>query len=192
MSSCRALAGAETGLLLRSDLIPAQGLNLLVVGQIEPHTLPLHFLGVPLMRLSVARARFVIVGYSLGMTGLLIVFFLIAPTFLPFNPGRSENIRLIEITLPVFLGCLASASHFLFRGTSSSSPFVGDENLLFLMVIGPCTLFFILIITLFSVFYFRQLVIDDLTKWYSMILSLLTSTIGITSANLFMTSSGDT
>jgi hypothetical protein len=141
------------------------------------------------VRLSVPQARLLIAGYSLAMTGFLVVFFLIAPAFLPFNPGRGENVRLIEITLPVFFGYLTSASHFLFNSSPSSERFSGDERLLFLMVVGPCVLFFVLFLVLFTIFYFRNVLIDELSKWYSIILSLLTSTVGIISANIFISSS---
>jgi hypothetical protein len=143
------------------------------------------------VRLSVPQARLFIAGYSLAMTGVLVMFFLIAPEFLPFNPGRGENVQLIEITLPVFFGYLTSASHFLFQSSSSPGRFGGDERLLFLMVVGPCVVFSILFVALFVIFYFRHLVFSDLSKWYSIILSLLTSTIGIISANIFLTSSGN-
>jgi hypothetical protein len=61
-------------------------------------------------------ARLAIVAYSLGITGTLMVFLLLAqPLHMRFNYANEENLRLIDIVLPTFLGYLGAASHFLFN-----------------------------------------------------------------------------
>jgi hypothetical protein len=55
---------------------------------------------------------------SLSMTAVLFVFFIIAPAFgFPLTFGQARG--LLEIILPVFLGYLGSASHFVFSQRSA-------------------------------------------------------------------------
>jgi len=119
------------------------------------------------------------------MTGLLLGFFLISPSFMPFNPGKDENVRLIEIILPVFLGYLGSASQFLLRSSGNDASFHGDERLLFVLTVGPCCLFFVLNVVLFTTFYVEKNPIAEVSKWFTLILSLLTSTVGVITVNMF-------
>jgi len=84
------------------------------------------------MKLTVAGARIAIVVFSLGITGVLLTFLILAPALgMPFNPGRNENIRLIEIIVPVFFGYLGSAAHFVFHSQR------GREMLLEGALYGP-------------------------------------------------------
>jgi hypothetical protein len=139
------------------------------------------------MKFTLAQARLFIASYCVFMTGLLLCFFLISPLFLPFNPGKDENVQLVQIILPVFLGYLGSASQFLFRSSGDRTTFPGDERLLFILTVGPCCLFFALNVVLFTIFYLQKTPIAEITKWFTMILSLLTSTVGVITVNLFAT-----
>jgi hypothetical protein len=70
------------------------------------------------MRYSASAARLTIVSYTLFLTGALLVFLMIAPYGgFVFDEKQKENVRLIEVVLPIFFGYLGSASHFIFNAS---------------------------------------------------------------------------
>ena len=142
------------------------------------------------MRLTVSGARLAIVWFSLGITGFLLCFLLVAPEIgVPFNPGRHENQNLVFIVLPVFFGYLGSAAHFVVRTPRSDSKV--DEQLLSAMVFGPFCFYILINIVLFTTFVLANreggsgMIVEELSKWFSLTLGLLTCTISIISARLF-------
>jgi hypothetical protein len=147
------------------------------------------------MKLSAAGARLSIAVFSLAITGLLICFLLIAPEIgLPFNQSRHENISLLQIVFPVFLGYLGSASHFVIRSPQVTEVAVADEQLLWILVFGPFLLYLVINITLFATFFLANreggsgMSLEDLSKWFSIALGLLTCTISVISSHVFGTS----
>jgi len=144
------------------------------------------------MRLSVPSARVAIVAFSLGITGVLLCFLILAPSIgMPFNPGRNENLMLVQVVIPVFLGYLGSASHFLFRARAAPDVEVADERLLGLLVFGSFGLYVLANTTLFAAFYLSNrpdgpgMSIDELSKWFTLILGLLTCTVSVITSYIF-------
>jgi len=92
--------------------------------------------------MTILEARKLIIKTSLGSTAAVFVFFLVAPLF-AFPLGWDQAQRVVEIVLPVFLGYLGTATHFLFkRSNSASDPELGDKAaLLGLLVKGPLFVF---------------------------------------------------
>jgi hypothetical protein len=145
-----------------------------------------------LMKLTVAGARIAIVGFSLGITGVLLTFLILAPALgMPFNPGRNENVRLIEIIVPVFFGYLGSAAHFIFRSRRGAEISVNDETLLALLIYGPFLIFITINIALFAAFYLYNrpdgpgMDVEELSKWFSFGLGILTCTVSVISSYIF-------
>ena len=143
-------------------------------------------------------ARVAIVAYSLGITGGLLMFLLLAqPLHMRFNYATEENLRLIDVVLPTFLGYLGSAAHFLFNSNKGRE--VDEENagLLKLLVHGPFILFIICTSALFYTYYETHLPLpddaprvdylkfSDLSRYLSFLLGILAATVSVVSAYLF-------
>jgi hypothetical protein len=144
------------------------------------------------MKLTVSGARLVIVFFSLAITGILLCLFVLSPLLgIPFNPGRNEHFRLVEIVLPVFLGYLGNASHFIFRSHRMVEPQVLDERILAMLVYGPFIIYIFFNTSLFLSFYLCNqpdgsgMPIDELTRWFSIALGVLTGTISIINSYVF-------
>ena len=92
--------------------------------------------------MTVDGARKWIIATSLVATGLVFVFFLVAPP-LGFPLEWDQAQRVIEILLPVFLGYLGTATHFLFHSNKPEvQPAVEFQNsLLGLLIRGPIIVF---------------------------------------------------
>jgi hypothetical protein len=124
--------------------------------------------------------------------GVLLCFLILAPSIgMPFNPGRNENLMLIQVVIPVFHGYLGSASHFVFRAHAAPEVQVADERLLGLLVFGTFGLYILANITLFTEFYLTNrlegpgMSIDELLKWFTAILGLLTCVVSIITSYIF-------
>ncbi|MET0502919.1 MAG: effector-associated domain EAD1-containing protein [Candidatus Binatia bacterium] len=176
----------KAGIALTPDETPPK--------RISTTSTPLSFL-----QMDASTARVVIVAASLVLTGLLLLFFMAAP-FLgaPFNENQNENVRLIEIVLPVFLGYLGSASHFLFYRNRGREVAEDQQSLLGLMVFGSLSLFALFIVALLAIFWVSNLSdsqgamdFDSLSRWFSLAMGLLACTIGIVSAYLFGSPQGN-
>src|SRR6185295_2636008 len=83
---------------------------------------------------------------TLLTTAVAFVFFLIAPAS-GFPLTFDQSVRLLEIVLPVFLGYLGSATHFVVRGSNTAPntpvPPRGRSELLGLLVRGPVVVFLV-------------------------------------------------
>ncbi len=92
--------------------------------------------------MTVDAARKWIISTSLIATGLVFVFFLAAPP-LGFPLEWDQTQRVIEILLPVFLGYLGTATHFLFHSSKTQGqPALEYQNsLLGLLIKGPIVVF---------------------------------------------------
>src|SRR5688572_26684576 len=92
---------------------------------------------------SVAQsARVAVVAYSLGITGVLIVFLILAqPLGMRFDYAQEQNLRLIDVVLPTFLGYLGAASHFIFNANRGREVDPEHAGMLRLLVHGPFLIF---------------------------------------------------
>lgn len=143
------------------------------------------------------NARKWLVTASLIITGLLFLFFILAPAFhypLQFKQART----LLEVLLPVFLGYLGSAAHFIFRveGAPQVVRSVDSPALLTLLLKGPVVLFTIAVTAALVAFGVTNrpglndgnaMSVQDLSGIVSLSLGLLTVTTSVLSAYLFPT-----
>lgn len=132
---------------------------------------------------------------SLSMTAVLFVFFLIAPAVgfpLTFPQARG----LLEIILPVFLGYLGSASHFIFSQGSGRSGRGADlpREMVTLLIRGPVVVFAAISVCAIGVFGYSNRIeapvgsgmsLDTLASFLSAALGLLAVTTSVASAYLF-------
>jgi hypothetical protein len=144
------------------------------------------------------QARKAIIIYSLIITGGLIIFLIMAqPLGMQFDFGQNQNLRLIDVVLPTFIGYLTSAAHFLFNDQRGRDIRVQNEDLLKIMIHGPFIIFAVAVICLFYAHQWSNQVqpsadprIDHmdfgtLSRYLSILLGLLAATVTIISANLF-------
>jgi hypothetical protein len=90
--------------------------------------------------MTVNTARKVIVLASLAIVGLHLLFFPIAPAIgYPLTYGEATSI--LQITLPVFLGYLGVATHFMFRQPKPKKPAINLPELLPYLLWGPLIIF---------------------------------------------------
>lgn len=100
-------------------------------------------------------ARLWLISMSLGITGLVFVFFLVAPvTGYPLEWANS--LRALEIVVPVFLGYLGTSAQFVFRNLAGAanhgiSP-RASNRFLGLLTIGPVVVFLIAVSALVVAF----------------------------------------
>ncbi|MFL9829094.1 hypothetical protein, partial [Rhodoplanes sp. SY1] len=84
------------------------------------------------------RARRILIIASLAITGLQIVFLVIAPV-VDYPLTYPKNLDLLQIVTPVFLGYLGSAAHFVFKPAqadeTTASPYLG------LLTVGPLVIY---------------------------------------------------
>lgn len=142
-------------------------------------------------------ARRWLVTASLTMTTVVFVFFLIAPAVgfpLTFVQARG----FLEIILPVFLGYLGSASHFIFSHRSRRPPRIAgiSNEMVALMIRGPVMVFAVICVCAISVFGYSNRIqapvgsgmsLDTLAGFLSAALGLLAVTTNVASAYLFAT-----
>src|SRR4051812_24438168 len=99
-------------------------------------------------------ARIAVCLYSLSISGILIFLLILAqPLGLPFDYGKQENLRLMDIVLPTFLGYLGAASHFVFNGNRGRD--VDDRNagMMMILIHGPFAIFGLGLCALFFTYY---------------------------------------
>jgi hypothetical protein len=150
------------------------------------------------MTTAAQSARMAIVLYSLFITGSLIIFLLIAqPLGMRFDFGREENLRLIDVVVPTFLGYLGAASHFIFNANRGREIDDQNKSMLAILVHGPFIIFFLAICALFFAHYASHRPLLDsepridvmefstLSRYLSILLWLLAATVGVVSSYLF-------
>jgi hypothetical protein len=141
--------------------------------------------------MDASKARIFIVVASLALTGFLLTFLMAAPFLrVPFNENQNENVRLIEIVLPVFFGYLGSASHFLFNANRGREVAPEQMPLLRILVVGSFGIFTAFIICLFAIFWLSNgspaaMSFDSLSRYFSLSMGLLACTISIIASYLF-------
>jgi hypothetical protein len=131
---------------------------------------------------------------SLAITGLQMLFLTVAPAF-GFPLVYPQNLGLLEIISPVFLGYLGSATNFVFANPRSvvrvQTQFLGY------LAVGPILIYALVVIAAFAAFGYSNRVgapigsgmsRDDLATALSAALGLLAVTTGVIISNLFVAS----
>jgi len=143
------------------------------------------------MNMTAEGARKWLIAASLAITGLQMVFFLIAPSF-NFPLTYPGNLNILQIISPVFLGYLGSASHFIFR--SQSTIVLVENQYLGLLVKGPLLIYFFVVTGAIVAFGYSNrygapmgsgMSVDNLSTALSLALGLLAVTTGVISSYLF-------
>lgn len=150
------------------------------------------------MNSAAQSARIAVVGYSLGITGVLIVFLILAqPLGMRFDYAQEQNLRLIDVVLPTFFGYLGAASHFIFNANRGREVDETNAGMLRLLVHGPFAIFIVAVASLFFAYYMshRPLVSGEpridrmdfatLSRYLSILLGLLSVTVSVASSYLF-------
>jgi hypothetical protein len=150
------------------------------------------------MNTAAQKARLAIVIYSLGITGFLIVFLILAqPLGMRFDFGQEQNLRLIDVVLPTFFGYLGAASHFLFNSNRGREIDPANEMMLKILVHGPFLIFIVAVSSLFFSHYVTHRPLDAnearidrmdfaaLSRYLSICLALLAATVSVLSGYLF-------
>lgn len=149
--------------------------------------------------MSIEQARTWLIKATLILTGSILVFVTLAPAF-GYPLEFSQGVRIGEIVLPVFLGYLGTASHFIFA--RASDPHVKHKNLplLQLLVRGPIAIFAIVISCALFAFGFTNrdgaspgtgMTVDSLAAAVSTSLALLAVTTGVLVTYLFVAKRDD-
>ncbi len=142
--------------------------------------------------MSVRSARKWLILASLSITGLQMLFLIMAPSF-GFPLVSPENFHLLEIVSPVFLGYLGSASHFVFNNPVPEVPV--QNEFLAPLVIGPIVIYLIVVAGAVVVFAYSNRLSapagtgmseGDLATALSSALGLLAVTTGVVTSYLFV------
>jgi hypothetical protein len=145
--------------------------------------------------MTIFEARKVIIWTSLGSTAAVFVFFLVGPP-LGFPLGWDQVQRVIEIVLPVFLGYLGTATHFLFKKSDPSGDLdLGDKApLLGILIRGPLIVFGLAVAAILFAFGFSNrtnakpdsgMSVDQLAWALTAALGILTASTGVSVSYLF-------
>ena len=144
--------------------------------------------------MSPLAARRTIVLFSLVSTGILIPFLILAP-YVGYPLKASESLAVVRIVTPVFLGFLGAASIFVTKAHQEIIRPRGESgSLIGYLIFGPFLLFFVSMVSLLLAFYLGNsphatagngMTVDELTSWISIVLGILTVTVGVISNSLF-------
>jgi hypothetical protein len=143
------------------------------------------------------EARKWIILASLSAIASQAIFLLIAPVF-GYPLEFPKNLSLLQILIPVMLGYLGSAAHFIFM---SPPPEVRTDNeLLGVMVKGPVIVYAIVTAAAYFAFGYSNrngaaigsgMSVDSLNNAISLTLGILAATTGVIVSYLFVTSRKD-
>ena len=142
--------------------------------------------------MTIDMARKWLIVSSLLITGIQMVFLLVAPAFI-FSLKYPNNLNLLQIVSPVFLGYLGSASHFIFQNPAPEVPV--QNQFLGLLVKGPMIIYVLAAGGSLSVFVYTNRIgapigsgmsVEELGTALSLSLGVLAVTTGIISSYLFV------
>jgi hypothetical protein len=142
--------------------------------------------------MTIERARKVVILASLIITGVQMLFLIVAPS-VGFPLSYPKNLDLLQIVSPVFLGYLGAATHFIFRNPPPTVP--AQNEYLGFLVIGPLVIYVMAVGGAFAAFGYSNRVgaalgegmtQDNLATALSFALSLLAATVGVISSYLFV------
>jgi hypothetical protein len=148
--------------------------------------------------MTIEQARGWLIRTSLAISFVILLFVVVAPGVLgfPLDADRGQDTRILQIILPVFVGYLASASHFVFseRGQAAAAdtrPLSGNALTL---VKWPVLAWGILSVAMMGAFWYSNRssgppgsgwTVDKLAAYLTIGLSLLTATTNIAVNYLF-------
>lgn len=146
---------------------------------------------------EVDRARSWIISAALIVTAATFIFFLASPA-IGYPLDFEQALRMTEILLPVFVGYLGTASHFVFRARRPrhSGRLSANPQLFNLLLRGPVWVFATGVLVALSVFGYTNraaatgghgMDVDTLAKSLTGLLSLLTVTTNAGVVYLFST-----
>ena len=151
-----------------------------------------------MFRYTAKKARIWLVLLSSFSIFFYMTLILISPLLrIPFNYTLGENIRLIELALPVFTNYLFMSANFIFQKNKDNILSEDKEKLLFILVNVPFLLFIFMSITIFYIFYHSNLPTSEglarpesmsfgqLYQWSSYLLAFFTSISSIVAGYLF-------
>ena len=143
--------------------------------------------------MTVGQARMWLVFAALAITGFALVFFLVAPVA-GYPMLYSDAFRELQILLPVFIGYLSAATHFVISG-SFKQPSIQAPPLFPILVRGPLVIFVVAFLSLLWAFGYANrpsapagqvgMGVDELSLGVSLILSLLSATTALLIGHLF-------
>jgi hypothetical protein len=148
--------------------------------------------------MTLEQARGWLIRTSLVISFIILLFVIVGPGALgfPLDAERGQDTRILQIILPVFVGYLAAASHFVFsdRGQESAT----DERTLsgnaLTLVKWPVLAWGILTVAMLGAFWYSNRAggppgagwsVDKLAAYLTIGLSLLTATTNIAVNYLF-------
>lgn len=144
--------------------------------------------------MTVAIARRWLVFASLLVTGVTFVFFLVAPA-VGYPLTWEQSIRVFEIVIPVFLGYLGTATHFLFHtGGEQQLVRINSSGLLSLIVRGPLIVFVVVGVAIVFAFGYANraaatpgegMSVDALSYSFTALMGLLAVTTNVAVSYLF-------
>jgi hypothetical protein len=146
--------------------------------------------------MTVDTARKWLVASSLTITGVMFVFFSIAPV-LRFPLTFAQSMRVLEVIAPVFLGYLGSAASFVFRSSADEDSAVfrkSTSSLVGMLIVGPIGIAFLALLAIVAAFGLTNgadaatgagMTVDQLTVGMSAILGLLAVTTNVAVGYLF-------
>lgn len=129
---------------------------------------------------------------SLLITGAQGVFLMISPAIIPIETTKST--ALLQIVMPVFVGYLGSAAHFIFMAPPPPAVPVNNQFLGYL-VWGPLAIYVAFVVTAFVAFTILNrpgaiigagMSVDTLSTALTWALSLLAATTGVVVSYLFV------
>jgi hypothetical protein len=144
--------------------------------------------------MNIDNARKWLIASSLIITGVQMVFLLVAPV-IGFPLPYPKNLDLLQIVSPVFLGYLGSAAHFIFQNPAPKVPV--QNQYLGLMLKGPLAIYILAAGGALAAFGYSNRVgssigtgmsVDNLGTALSLSLGVLAATTGVLSSYLFVTS----
>lgn len=153
--------------------------------------------------MTLEQARGWLIRTSLGISFVILLFVIVGPGVLgfPLDAERGQDTRILQIILPVFVGYLAAASHFVFsdRGQDATA----DERTLsgnaLTLVKWPVVAWGVLTVAMLAAFWFSNRAggppgsgwtVDKLAAYLTVGLSLLTATTNIAVNYLFAKGKG--
>lgn len=145
--------------------------------------------------MTIDSARKFVILTSLTATGLVFVFFLVAKP-LGFPLDWDEVQRIVEVLLPVFVGYLGTATHFLFHNPQNdASVELGSRApLLGILIKGPIVIFTAASIAILFAFGYSNrhgapqgsgMSVDQLAWAFTAALGILTVTTSVAVSYLF-------
>ena len=140
---------------------------------------------------------------SLGISFLIVLFAIVGPGVLgfPLDAERGQDTRILQIVLPVFVGYLAAASHYVFseRGQDAAKDDPRLSGSALTLVKWPVVAWGVLTVAMLAAFWYSNRAsgppgsgwsVDKLAAYLTIGLSLLTATTNIAVNYLFAKGKG--